>query len=102
MEFVDYLNKVIREATGREEINPVSSPTTNSPIVTGLRFSKYRIVSVQGDIAICTVGENTKQYSINTLERRYDNWRASKMRKRAKELAWDKLSYEAKERDGFR
>lgn len=112
MEFVDYLNKVIREVTGREENTPEKpiidntplkdTQVHNSPIVEGLKFGKYKVLSIERNKVYCTIGGVNKCYTIKEIEMRYDKWKESKKRKREKEKAWDNLSLTVKERDAFK
>ena len=112
MDFVEYLNKTIREATGRLEDTPEKIITDNTPIkdiqarnsliVEGLRFSKYTVISIQGNNATYEADGRVRCGSIKYLEDRYNSWKARKKRTREKEKAWDNLSLAVKERDLFR
>lgn len=98
---VNYFNKLLKEFGAVTE-KTLKEPPKESPIVAGLRFGKYTVLSVDGNKVECLLFGEVKSYSIREMERRYYQRKDKLKRKREKELKWGRLSEEAKERDGYK
>lgn len=100
MTFVEYLNKTIKEVNGIDTA-PIE-PQRVSPIVEGLKFGRYIVLSVEQDTVECRVSGIVKHYSLIELEERYSNWQIRQKEKREKEKLWKAISSEVKKRDRYK
>ena len=101
-EFIAGFKRLVREVNGFPVIENKHTNKVHSPIVVGLKFNRYKVLSIEGTFVYCSVNGFIKRYTLNELETRYNKWLIQKEAKKDKEKLWAKLSYEAKKRDGFK